>query len=70
VSIKLEMPSGELRRTRLSSISIAALRDACIDARDQSDPAAATALVLEWSDDEGDTCRLTTDVDFEEALWF
>eukprot|EP01045_Picozoa_sp_COSAG04_P021678 COSAG04_NODE_2357_length_4278_cov_3.159608_4_plen_329_part_01 len=60
--LKLELPSGELRRGRLTDQTYAALLDAASDSGLDSPRTA-----LHFVDDEGDSCRLTTDAEVEEA---
>ena len=60
--LKLELPSGELRRGRLTDQTYAALLDAAFDSGVDS-----PRMALHFVDDEGDSCRLTTDAEVEEA---
>jgi hypothetical protein len=60
--VKLQLPGGELRRARLAEPTYDAL---LVAAQGSRLPAAAA---LEFVDDEGDVCRLTSDAEVQEAV--
>lgn len=59
--VKLQLPDGELRRGRLAQPTFEAL---CVMAQGSN----LRGAVLQFMDDEGDLCRLTTDAEVEEAV--
>ncbi len=59
--VKLQLPGGELRRARLAEPTFEAL---CVMARGSN----LRGALLQFVDDEGDLCRLTTDAEVEEAV--
>lgn len=59
--VKLQLPGGELRRARLAQPTFEAL---CAMAQGSN----LSGALLQFVDDEGDLCRLTTDAEVEEAV--